>query len=84
MARVYTLTDSNEDIKRALTRSLQSAHINYLIGAGASCPAVPVAGSVEQEIAALYESNQIEEGRAPRRPPNFPHLWPLETPPPLI
>jgi len=64
MARINTLTDSNEDIKRALTRSLQSAHINYLIGAGASCPAVPVAGLVEQEIAALYESNQIEEGRA--------------------
>jgi transcriptional regulator with XRE-family HTH domain len=20
----------------------------------------------------------------PRRPPNFPHLWPLETPPPLM
>ena len=64
MARIHTLNDSNEDIKRALTRSLQSAHINYLIGAGASFPAVPVAGSVEQEIAALYESNQEEEGRA--------------------
>lgn len=64
MARVHTLTDSNDDLKRMLTRSLQSAHINYLIGAGASFPAVPVAGSVEQEIAALYESNQEEEGRA--------------------
>jgi hypothetical protein len=63
MARIYTLTDSNEDIKRVLTRSLQSAHINYLIGAGASFPAVAVAGSVEQEIAALFESNQEEEGR---------------------
>jgi hypothetical protein len=64
MARIHTLTDSNEEIKRALTRSLQSAHINYLIGAGASFPAIPVAGSVEQEIAALYDSNQEEEGRA--------------------
>jgi hypothetical protein len=64
MARTHTLTDSNDDLKRTLTRSLQSAHINYLIGAGASFPAVPVAGSVEQEIAALYESNQEEEGWA--------------------
>lgn len=64
MARTYTLTDSNENLKRALTRSLQSAHINYLIGAGASYPAVPVAGLVEQEIAALYESNRESEGRA--------------------
>ncbi len=64
MARIHTLTDSNEDIRRALTRSLQSAHINYLIGAGASFPAIPVAGSVEQEIAALYDGNQEEEGQA--------------------
>lgn len=64
MARVHTLTDASDDLKRTLTRSLQSAHINYLIGAGASSPAVPVAGTVEQEIAALYETNQEEEGRA--------------------
>lgn len=64
MARVHTLTDSNDDLRRTLTRSLQSAHINYLIGAGASFPAVPVAGSLEHEIAALYETNQEEEGRA--------------------
>jgi hypothetical protein len=65
MARIYTLNDSNEEVKRALTRSLQSAHINYLIGAGASFPAVSVAGSVEQEIASLYENNQ--EGAARER-----------------
>lgn len=63
MARVYTLTDSNDDIEHALTRCLQSAHINYLVGAGASFPAVPVAGSVEQEIANLFEANQEQEAR---------------------
>ncbi len=63
MARVYTLTDANDDLKRALTRSLQSGHINCLIGAGASFPAVPVAGSVEHEIAALYDNNQEQEAR---------------------
>lgn len=64
MARVYKLTASNDELKRALTRSLQSAHINYLIGSGASFPAVPVSGSVEQDIAVLYENNQEQEGRA--------------------
>jgi hypothetical protein len=64
MAHVFTLTASNDGIKHALTRALQSAHINYLIGAGASFPAVPAAGSVEQEIAALFDSNQEQEGRA--------------------
>lgn len=63
MARVFRLTASNDGIKHALTRSLQSAHINYVIGAGASFPAVPVAGSVEQEIATLYDNNQEQEGR---------------------
>lgn len=63
MARVHNLTAPNDDLKRSLTRSLQSAHINYLLGAGASFPAVPLAGSAEQEIAALYDSNQEEEGR---------------------
>jgi hypothetical protein len=63
MARLYTLTSSNDEIKKAITRSLQSAHINYLIGAGASFPAVPVAGVVEQEIAALFDNNEEQEAR---------------------
>ncbi len=63
MARVFTLKAPNDGIKPALTRSLQSAHINYLIGAGASFPAVPIAGSVEQEIAALFDNNQEQEAR---------------------
>lgn len=66
MARVHTLTDADSDrgIRRILTRSLQSGHINYLIGSGASCPAVPIAGSIEQEIAALYEAKKVNEGTA--------------------
>src|SRR4051812_24144276 len=63
MARLYTLTSSNDEIKKAITRGLQSAHINYLIGAGASFPAVPVAGAVEQEIAALFDNNEEQEAR---------------------
>lgn len=63
MARIFTLTPKNDDIKNTLTRCLQSAHINYLIGAGASFPAVPVAGFVEQEIADLFEVGQEQEAR---------------------
>lgn len=63
MARVVTLTESNDGIKHALTRCLQSAHVNFLIGAGASFPAVAVAGSVEQEIADLFNTGKEQDAR---------------------
>jgi hypothetical protein len=63
MARLYTFASSNDGIKQAITRRSQSAHINNLIGASASHPAIPIAGAVEQEIAVLFESNQGQEAR---------------------
>lgn len=66
MARAHTLTDADSDrgIRRILTRRLRYGYINYLIGSGASSPAVPTAGSIEQEIAALYEAKKVDEGTA--------------------
>jgi hypothetical protein len=56
MARVFNLDTAAEDIRKNLARSFQSANINFLIGSGASYPAIPSAGAVEEEIATLFET----------------------------
>src|SRR6267154_1209504 len=56
MARVFTLDTAAEEIRKNLTRSFQSANVNFLIGSGASHPAIPSSGAVEEEIASLFET----------------------------
>ena len=55
MARVLKLDTAYEDIRKNLARSIQSTNLNFLIGSGASYPAIPTAGAVEAEIASLFE-----------------------------
>jgi hypothetical protein len=55
MARVFDLASQAEDISKNLARSFQSGNVNFLIGSGASYPAIPSAGNVEKEIAKLFE-----------------------------
>src|SRR5688572_4419475 len=47
------LQADSEQLIKDLTRSFQSGHINFLLGAGASVPALPLAGDVEAQIDAL-------------------------------
>src|SRR5260221_4420949 len=56
MARVFSLDTAAEEIRKNLARSFQSANVNFLIGSGASYPAIPSAGAVEEEIASLFEA----------------------------
>ena len=56
MARVFDLAAQADDVSKMLARSFQSGHINFLIGSGASFPAIPSAGNAEKEIAALFEA----------------------------
>jgi hypothetical protein len=56
MARVFNLDTAAEEIRKNLARAFQSANINFLIGSGASHPAIPSAGAVEREIANLFEA----------------------------
>jgi hypothetical protein len=60
MARVFSLDTGAEDIRRNLARSLQSGNVNFLIGSGASYPAIPSAGAVEGEIASLFEAGDAD------------------------
>ena len=58
MAQIYELLGDPADdpVVKSLTRSLQSGHINLLLGAGASHPAIPLAGNVEAEIDTLLHA----------------------------
>lgn len=47
----------------ALFRMLQSSHLHFVLGAGASAPAVKVAGDIETEIAKLARAGKREEAR---------------------
>jgi hypothetical protein len=60
MARIYELGAANERLIQDLSRSFQSAHINFLVGSGASHPAVPLAGQVEREIETLRQNREGE------------------------
>ena len=63
MAQIHNLHEAGEDIRKALARSFQSGHVNFLLGSGASAPAIPVAGQVEQQIANLFEAGNDAEAR---------------------
>ena len=61
MARIQELGATNDALSKDLSRSFQSAHINFLIGSGASHPAIPLAGEVERQIEALQDAGNLEE-----------------------
>src|SRR5688572_30782157 len=60
MAQVHDLDTDRSHIITALTKSFQSGHSNFLLGAGASQPAIQLPGTLEIEIAALILANDIE------------------------
>lgn len=64
MARVINANDMGEELRKRLLRSFQSGHINFLLGSGASQPAISTAGSIEAEIAELISAGKDEEAYA--------------------
>ena len=56
MARVLNLDTAAEEIRKNLARLFQSGNVDFLIGSGASWPAIPSAGLIEEEIATLFEA----------------------------
>ena len=49
-----------EKLRSSLVKAFQSSHINFLIGSGASDPAIPLAGCIEQRINDAVAANQSE------------------------
>lgn len=64
MARILDLDALSKDIRKALARSFQSGHINFLVGSGASLSAIPAAFAIEQEIANLLEAGKAIEAES--------------------
>jgi hypothetical protein len=64
MALIKELDSPGNDLVPTLARLFQSGRLNFLIGSGASCPAIPIVGNLEQEIADLFEAGRDVEARA--------------------
>jgi len=58
MADVIILNDENkEKVGGILTKAIQSGYINFLLGSGASMPAIQVAGDIESEAHEMFINN---------------------------
>lgn len=65
MAREVDLSNEEvrKDFEEKLARAVQSSHLNFLIGAGASFPALNIAGDVEAEIKQLIDKGDLAAAR---------------------
>lgn len=61
MAQIMELSDDNSRPLKLLEAYIQSGHLNFLIGSGASLPAINVAGSIEAVINALIGEKKETE-----------------------
>ena len=64
MARTCDIDSKLEPFIDALRKAIQSARLNFLIGAGCSVPAIAPLGNVENQVQDLYEQNKIEEAES--------------------
>lgn len=60
MAKTTVLDVQNEDVGKLLASYVQSGNLNFLIGSGASMPAISIAGNIENEINELIEAGDDE------------------------
>lgn len=60
MARLLPLSKDKTLCDNTLVKTLQSGHISFLLGSGASYPAIPIAGSIEKELNELLDTNPKE------------------------
>jgi hypothetical protein len=60
MANIVDLSN-NKDFTEKLRKAIQSAHLNFLIGAGCSVPALNILGNIENEIESAIESFELKK-----------------------
>lgn len=60
MADIIDVAEDAENTAKFLQSYIQSGSINFLIGSGASFPAIPTAGNIEEEINALLAGGDDE------------------------
>src|ERR1700686_4710444 len=57
MARTVSTTSNQSECDTTLTKALQSGHINFLLGSGASSPAIASAGGIETKLNELLDKS---------------------------
>ncbi|MDN2480449.1 SIR2 family protein [Vibrio agarivorans] len=63
MAKKIGFAPKDDNFKDYFARIFQSSNINFILGAGASNPAIIVAGDIENQIQSLYNEDKIEEAK---------------------
>ena len=61
MPEIINLNSENEPAAQFLEPYLQSGNLNFLIGSGASAPAIKTAGNIETDINTLLAANNNAE-----------------------
>lgn len=61
MARLYGIDADADEFRARLTRALQSSHVSFLFGSGASAPAIPVAGGLEATIEQMLTQGKHQD-----------------------
>lgn len=61
MARTLVLSDKPEDVRKLTESYIQSGNLNFLVGSGASMPAIKVAGNIEAEINSLLIGGNVAD-----------------------
>lgn len=61
MAQIESIGNIRDDMQKRLARSFQSGNVNYLLGSGASTPAIPLAGQIEKQIARMLQDGEDEQ-----------------------
>lgn len=61
MARTLVLSDNPEEVRKLAESYIQSGNLNFLIGSGASMPAINVAGNIEAEINSLMIGGNVAD-----------------------
>ena len=50
MAQIIEYSTESDEVREYIESHIQSGHLNFLFGSGASLPAIPLTGNTEQEI----------------------------------
>jgi hypothetical protein len=61
MTEIVNLNSDNEPAAKFLEPYFQSGNLNFLIGSGASAPAIKTAGNIETDINTLLAANNDAE-----------------------
>lgn len=61
MAKIVKTEDEKKNFRDVISRLFQSGNINFILGSGASSPAIAVAGDIEKDVRALLESGKTNE-----------------------